>query len=91
MNILEIKLNNFRAEHMLNEFECIPYYYPTPTKEFFQKYIEDAPANISLFCNIEQLVRMSKHVDKFSATGSPEKMIKGKIAEKSILKSNSLI
>ena len=70
-------MNHFRAEHMIKDFSCLPYYYPEPPQSFFSQY-RTLGKNESIFCNIDQLLKMSRHIDKFSATGTPEGMIKGK-------------
>lgn len=63
---------------MLEKYNCIPFFYPKPPAKFYKNYGIHLAQNESIFCSIEQLVKMAKNIDKYTAIGEDEGLIKGK-------------
>ena len=58
-----------RIEHMIAQYNCIPFFYPQPPPAFYKSHGISLAKNESIFCSIAQLVDMARHIDKFSAVG----------------------
>ena len=66
---------------MIKEYNCIPFFLPKPPQDFYANHGITLTKNESIFCSIEQLVKMAKNIDKYTAIGNHEdkNLIKGKL------------
>ena len=67
-----------RAEHIIKEHQCLPYFYPEPPAEFFSDHHVVGEED-SIFCNIAQLQDLAKEIHKYSAMGQHDNMVQGKV------------
>ena len=67
---------------MIARYNCIPFFYPKPPPEFYKSHGISLAKNESIFCSIEELVKMAKNIDKYKAVGNhqTEDLIKGRNA-----------
>ena len=66
---------------MIKEYNCIPFFLPKPPQDFYANHGITLTKNESIFCSIEQLVKMAKNIDKYTAIGNHQdkNLIKGKL------------
>ena len=66
---------------MIQEYKCIPFFFPKPPPDFYKTHGITLTKNESIFCSIGQLVKMAKNIDKYTAIGNHQdkNLIKGKI------------
>ena len=65
---------------MISKYNCIPFFYPKPPPEFYKSHGITLSKNESIFCSIEQLVKMARNIDKYTAIGQNQgkDLIEGK-------------
>ena len=64
---------------MIAHYNCIPFFYPKPPPEFYKSHGISLAKNESIFCSIDQLVKMAKNIEKYKAVGNHQNgdLIKG--------------
>ena len=55
---------------MIARYNCIPFFYPKPPPEFYRSHGISLAKNESIFCSIDQLVKMAKNIEKYKAIGN---------------------